>query len=280
MVPRRQRDLAGLVLLVTGLVGLVAGEALFVPGDFGPTKSPDGERDEEALPPMGRVVASQDSAVTAPPVPRGEPIDAPTPRAARKVGNTGRKPVADGVRIIPHESFDVLDELDAGLEAKAASLEFEKTADGKHYKLPFRKLSSFTYVHPEPEALAKSETPFALLGNQVPESIRKLSGQKAVVVGFMVPFDLAEDGSVVSFAITQNQSFCCYGVAPAINEWVLVDAAADLKVTYNPVTPIAVFGTFEVGEEIEGGFVLSLYRMKAAKVSDASDLVRESLRRP
>jgi hypothetical protein len=221
--------------------------------------------------------STEEPATATPPPPRGAPIDAPAPRAGRR---NDRPSVPTGNRNIPQADFDALQESETKLAEKAGPLKFEKTTDGKHFKLTFRGLASFTYKHPEPEELQKAENPSTLLGDQIPAPIRAMSGQQAVVVGFMVPFELADDGSITSFAITQNQSFCCYGVSPEINEWVLVEASPALKVAYQAESPVAVFGTFEVGEEIEEGYVLSIYRMKASDVSDASKLLRKSLLRP
>ncbi|MBL7644982.1 MAG: DUF3299 domain-containing protein [Candidatus Hydrogenedentes bacterium] len=275
---RRPKELAGLIVLVAALLGMIMGGGLSdqnAPGEIG--RHP--QVAEEALFPLADVAyaGTEETPTATPPPPRGAPIDAPAPRAGRRIDTPS---VAPGSRNIPQADFEALQESETKLAEKGGSLNFEKTTDGKYFKLTFRGLASFTYKHPDPETLQRAENPSALLGDQIPAPIRALSGQQAVVVGFMVPFELAEDGSITSFAITQNQSFCCYGVSPEINEWVLVEASPALKVAYQPESPVAVFGTLDVGEEIEEGYVLSIYRMKAGDVSDASKLLRKSLLRP
>lgn len=280
MKKRRKSELASLVFLVTGLVVMVFGDALLTPsgaskGDRNPAMGHG-----EAFRLTGVAHARGSGSIPRAVPPRGAPIDgAITPSEnAEPVGPP--KSLAPGERDIPDEAFEALEQADSkGLDS-GKNLTFEKTANGDFYKLTFRKLASFEYVHPDPELLKKSETPFAVLGDQIPAVVRRLNGQPAIVVGFMVPFEMAKDGSIISFAVTQNQAYCCYGVAPEINEWILVEASPELEVSYDPVSPIAVSGIFEVGEEIEEGFVLSIYRMKADKVTDASAIARKSLLRP
>lgn len=67
--------------------------------------------------------------------------------------------------------------------------------------------------------------------------------------------------------LSQNRSYCCYGIKPALNEMVFVQMEQGSRAPFLKDTPIAVFGTLAVSEEREGGHVLSLYRMRADEVT-------------
>ncbi|MFA6242811.1 MAG: DUF3299 domain-containing protein, partial [Candidatus Hydrogenedentales bacterium] len=113
---------------------------------------------------------------------------------------------------------------------------------------------------------------------QIPAWIKKLHKQKSVVVGFMVPIEVEGDGDAVkvkSFALTQNQMFCCFGVPPAMNQWVMVTMEGDASKYYADL-PVAVYGEFEVGEDIEDGYVMSVFRMRAEKTMDVRDLIKQA----
>jgi hypothetical protein len=61
---------------------------------------------------------------------------------------------------------------------------------------------------------------------------------------------------------------CFYGAPSQINQWVHVKMSpgAKAKVSHNPTT---VSGTLEVGELVEDGQVISLYRLSGDKTSAA-----------
>lgn len=126
----------------------------------------------------------------------------------------------------------------------------------------FKKLSSFKYVEPIPgqgeDEAAKTD--------QIPAEIKQLDGSKAIVEGWMVPMEVAEDGSVKSFVLVKTQPQCCFGDMQAMNEWVDVMMAPGKNAEFNVDLPMKVYGELEVGEKMEDGFVLSVYRMKADRV--------------
>ena len=125
-------------------------------------------------------------------------------------------------------------------------------------------------------AILQSDDPTKSPVDQIPEEIRALDAAKVVLVGFMVPIDVDRRGQIKSFALTQNQMFCCFGVPPSMNEWVMVEMSEGEPAEYVSDLPIAVFGDFKVGEEIEDGYVMSVYRMAGREVMDVRELIKRA----
>ena len=132
--------------------------------------------------------------------------------------------------------------------------------------ITFPDLSAFDYAQPTAAELdAGRDALDASFERRVPADIRSLAGQKVAIEGFMQPIDFDKEG-VLSFALVHNAVGCCFGTFPNMNEWVLVEMAGDERAEYFTVEPATVYGTLEVGEIIEDGYVESLYRMKAERV--------------
>jgi hypothetical protein len=133
-------------------------------------------------------------------------------------------------------------------------------AEGGHVSLTFERLSSWVYEMPAVGIREPRPDIF-------PVSIQALHGKKVAVKGFMIP--IAVDGeSVTEFLLVRSRLFCCFGVMPKMNEWLHIKMAAGKKSPYAVDIPITVFGTLAVGEVIERGVVMSLYRMAADEVSE------------
>jgi hypothetical protein len=99
----------------------------------------------------------------------------------------------------------------------------------------------------------------------IPAWIRKLDGAKVSVAGFMVPFDVQENG-VTSFILVKNIMICCYGLVPKVNENIMCEVAKGQKEKFYINIPIKVFGTLSVGEVKDDGYVLSLYRLAVERI--------------
>jgi hypothetical protein len=214
------------------------------------------------------VVAQNDGPV------RGAPLDAPVEEddTATKVPQA---PSMSNPRVIPESSWDAVKKLEAQGDGKNL-YDFDTTKDGKYKKVTFRALGSYEYEVPDPQEIRESADPTKVPEDQVPAEIKGLDGEPVVLAGFMVPIELTRDGEVVSFALTQDQMFCCYGVPPKMHEWVMVEMADGETAPFSNDLPVATFGELTVGEEIEDGYVLSLYRMKGTKVMDARELLKQA----
>ncbi len=56
---------------------------------------------------------------------------------------------------------------------------------------------------------------------QIPAKVQSLDGKDVAIQGFLLPVTM-NDGLAVEFLLMRNQSMCCYGVPPKINEWITV----------------------------------------------------------
>jgi len=157
--------------------------------------------------------------------------------------------------------------LAAGLALGSASLLAADTpppAADEALPIGFDVLSNFEF---DPAKIGDPTEAAAIkTGNQmIPEAIRKLDGKKVVVGGFMLPLKL-DHGVVTEMLLLKNQTACCYGVTPNLNEWVTVDIPK--KYGLKPLMDTVVYftGTFRVGTKLEDGTVSSIYQMDADKM--------------
>jgi hypothetical protein len=69
-------------------------------------------------------------------------------------------------------------------------------------------------------------------------------------------------GLATDFLILRNQSMCCYGIPPKINEWVSVRMIGK---GVKPIMdePVTVCGIFQVGDVRERGELVGIYRLEA-----------------
>jgi len=221
---------------------------------------------------------------------KGAPLNAPAGEAGGEVkgaplGGTGAAPDANAdpstegmtpLRTIPQESWDMMQKLDAKPENPEDLYKFTKTKDGKFLKVSFGALGSYEYEIPDPDVLREAEDPATVLGDQIPKPLKDIDGSDVVIVGFMVPIEVTREGEVKSFALTQSQAFCCFGVPPGMNEWIMVKMEEGKTAAFTLDLPVAAFGKLAVGEEIEDGYVMSVYRMGAGEVIDAQELIRRT----
>ncbi len=140
-------------------------------------------------------------------------------------------------------------------------------APGEYLPVSFDTLAGFPYEEPIPNEGEKPEdVEERRKKDQIPALVQALNGQRTVVEGWMVPMEVADDGSVRSFVLVKTQPQCCFGDMQAMNEWVDVTMTGGKNAEFNVDMPMKVFGELEVGEQMEDGFVLSIYRMKADRV--------------
>jgi hypothetical protein len=118
----------------------------------------------------------------------------------------------------------------------------------------FEELAGFAYTPPSDGAAWPADT---LAG--IPEAVRKLAGRRVSVSGFMLPIKL-EAGRVTQFLILRNQMACCYGVAPAPNEWIVARSRAGLAAVAD--TPVSYTGVLRVGAKREEGFFIGIYELE------------------
>ena len=131
----------------------------------------------------------------------------------------------------------------------------------KYANLSFVQLASFPFeVTPEiADANSDPATASARTRAQLPELIKALNEKAVALTGFMLP-TRTQDGLASEFLLLRNQSACCYGTMPRINEWVIVEASGKGVKSVMDV-PVTALGKFHVGEQRDNGHLLGIYRL-------------------
>ena len=125
----------------------------------------------------------------------------------------------------------------------------------------FDVLATFKYEVPEDAPASKTNAPAADPDTQIPAKVKAFSGKKVAVKGFMLPLKV-EGGLVTELLLMRDQSMCCFGTVPKINEWIAV------KMTTSGIKPVmdqavTLYGTLKVGAMRENGSLVGLYQMDA-----------------
>lgn len=141
----------------------------------------------------------------------------------------------------------------------------EKPKTESYRYININDLADFYYYTPLPGEDFDSE---AAAKNQIPEKIMKLDGQKISITGFMMPVRVDENGFVEEFALNGNYDMCFFGAPSSLNQWVHVRMQPGEKARFSH-SPTTVSGTLEVGELVENGEVISLYRLTGEKTAGA-----------
>ena len=125
----------------------------------------------------------------------------------------------------------------------------------------FDVLATFKYEVPEDAPASKTNAPAADPDTQIPANVKAFSGKKVAVKGFMLPLKV-EGGLVTELLLMRDQSMCCFGTVPKINEWIAV------KMTTSGIKPVmdqavTLYGTLKVGAMRENGYLVGIYQMDA-----------------
>ena len=143
--------------------------------------------------------------------------------------------------------------------------------DGEFLVVGFDRLAGFVYDVPD-DAPAATNAPVkpAPPKDQIPAAVRAFDKQRVALKGFMLPLKV-EGGLITELLIMRDQSMCCYGSVPKINEWVSV------KMTGKGVKPImdqavTLYGKLHVGEIRENGYLVGIYQMDGERVAGPLDL--------
>ncbi len=179
---------------------------------------------------------------------------------------------ASAVEELEKQSLEVLSAPDTALAEAAASAGatsmLKRLADGT-LDVSFDRLASFDYEMPEDLTVAlpgESEGS----SDQIPQAIRDLNDQAIALKGFMLPLKV-EEGLVTEMLIMRDQSMCCYGTVPKINEWVSVrmDEGKGVKPVMDEA--VTLFGKLKVGEIRENGYLVGIYEMNGDRMKGPDD---------
>ncbi|MDF9828425.1 hypothetical protein M2447_002544 [Ereboglobus sp. PH5-10] len=138
------------------------------------------------------------------------------------------------------------------------------TGGGDSNKVGFDVLGGFPFSPPaydpdKPRAQAGPQ-----VDEQLPVAVRKLNGKKVTITGFMLPVRM-KDGRAVEFLLLRDQSMCCFGEQPQMNEWVVVRMAK--PGAYAPDVPKSFEGTLRVGAIEENGYLSGIYLLENARAA-------------
>lgn len=137
---------------------------------------------------------------------------------------------------------------------------------GQYDVVGFDKLASYGFEVSD-ELLAPATNSAAMtqrVDSQIPATVKAFNNQPVALTGFMLPLKV-EGGLVTELLIMRDQSMCCYGVQPKINEWVSVKMS---KTGVKPIMdqPVTLFGKLHVGEMRENGYLVGIYAMDGDKM--------------
>jgi len=130
----------------------------------------------------------------------------------------------------------------------------------EYQPIGFDQLAAFAFATPEIDPQAPVEPQVAAIDEKIPWSVRKFDGMKVVITGFMLPVKV-EDGLVREMLLMKDQSGCCYGQMPAMNEWIIVRIPSGVHAAMDQ--KIFLYGTIKVGTEVVDGYVSGIYHLDA-----------------
>ena len=142
-----------------------------------------------------------------------------------------------------------------------------ETIDG-YQGVTFDRLASFPYeVLLDP---ITNKVELAKLNAQMPERIKLLDKKAMAIRGFMLPLKV-ENGLVTELLIMRDQSMCCFGTVPKINEWINIRMAGE---GVQPIMdqPITLMGQLKVGEVLENDYLVGIYEMEGDRMIGPLDL--------
>ena len=221
-----------------------------------------GEAISAPVNPIGKETVQAPPALTTPPVAAPATVP-PLPATASAPAPT---PTPTAVPALPSPSVAVATPA-APIAAKG------NDRPGDYLVVGFEKLSSFNFDVPDESPIGTNKTVVAVAPKppeQIPPAVLALDKKFVSLKGFMLPLKV-ENGLITELLIMRDQSMCCYGAVPRINEWVSV------KMTGKGVKPImdqavTMYGRLHVGEVRENGYLVGIYTMDGDKITGPLDL--------
>jgi len=104
-------------------------------------------------------------------------------------------------------------------------------------------------------------------GGNIPEDVKKLSGSKIRVTGFMIPLDQADN--ISNFSLVPSLFACCFGQPPQIQHQIVVHTPKGKSVGYYP-DEIVCEGTLKVDEKKDDGYIVSVFELDVQSVKPAA----------
>lgn len=135
---------------------------------------------------------------------------------------------------------------------------------GDYTMVSFDKLAGYTFE--VPEGLQPTNSVETKAAGQIPADVKAFDQKKVSLKGFMLPLKV-DDGVVTEMLIMKDQSMCCYGSVPRINDWVSVKMKnGGVKSVMDQ--PVTLFGKLHVGEMLENGYLVGIYELDGEKMEE------------
>ncbi len=168
---------------------------------------------------------------------------------------------------LPEDGIEVIAEVET-----PDAPETIRSGDRDYLSVGFDWLASYEFEVTDDllEAKGDLKTLAEKSNSMIPETVRKLNESSVALKGYMLPLKV-EQGQVTEFLLMRDQSMCCFGAVPKINEWVSVKTiGAGVKAIMDQ--PVTIFGKLHVGEIRENGYLVGIYRMDGEKLAGPLDL--------
>jgi hypothetical protein len=132
----------------------------------------------------------------------------------------------------------------------------------------FDRLAGFPYVMPD-DLADTNKTSAAKQPDQIPARVHAFDEKRVSLKGFMLPLKV-QNGLVTELLVMRDQSMCCYGTVPKINEWVSVKM---VEKGVKPIMdqPVMLYGKLHVGEMRENGYLIGIYQLDGEKMVGAGN---------
>ena len=124
---------------------------------------------------------------------------------------------------------------------------------GQPYVISMKELGNFEYD--------------ADKGGNIPDDVKRLTGTKVRVQGFMIPLDQADN--ISHFSLVPSLFACCFGQPPQIQHQIVVHTPKGKAVGYYP-DEIICEGTLKVDEKKDDGYIVSVFEMDVQSVKPAA----------
>ena len=141
---------------------------------------------------------------------------------------------------------------------------------GDYSLISFDRIASFAYEVPD-DPITEPKAKAIIEKNVIPKTVRVFDKKKVALKGYMLPLKV-EGGKITEMLILRDQSMCCYGTVPKINEWVSVLMPKGKGVKPIMDVPITIFGTLKVGEVLENGYLVGIYELDGDRLGGPIDL--------
>ena len=142
------------------------------------------------------------------------------------------------------------------------------TKTGDYAEVGFDRLSNYAFEIPD--GLQTNSSGAATKSSaQIPAEVKAFDQKKVALKGFMLPLKVA-DGVVTELLLMKDQSMCCYGAVPRINDWVSVKMKkGGVKSIMDQ--PVTIYGKLHVGEMLENGYLVGIYELDGDKMDEPKE---------